>query len=133
MSDENWNETLAKKEVNYILELEDRIIVVENVPARISLETGERYFAPETVERLQNMICESKKTPARKLLGNFPAFSLPPARKRVRLQNREMAVSRIHIIAKIGGESSELGGLAGKGYKTLARQQLGLLSALCFI
>ena len=33
MSDENCNETLVEKEVNYILELEDRIIVVENVPA----------------------------------------------------------------------------------------------------
>jgi YgiT-type zinc finger domain-containing protein len=57
MSDENWNETLVEKKVKYILELEDRIIVVENVPARVSLETGERYFAPETVERLQQMSC----------------------------------------------------------------------------
>ena len=56
MSDENWNETLVEKKVKYILELEDRIIVVENVPARVSLETGERYFAPETVERLQQMV-----------------------------------------------------------------------------
>ena len=61
MSDENWNETLVEKEVNYILDLEDRIIVIKNVPARVSLETGERYFAPETVERLQKMIRESKK------------------------------------------------------------------------
>ena len=61
MSDENRNETLVEKEVNYILELEDRIIVVENVPARVSTETGERYFAPETVERLQQMGWESKK------------------------------------------------------------------------
>ena len=61
MSDENWNETLVEKEVNYILELEDRIIVVENVPARVCTETGERYFAPETVERLQQMVWESKK------------------------------------------------------------------------
>jgi hypothetical protein len=62
MSDEKWNETLVEKEVNYILELEDRIIVVENMPARVSLETGERYFAPETVERLHKMVWESKKT-----------------------------------------------------------------------
>jgi hypothetical protein len=61
MSDENWNETLVEKKVKYILELEDRIIVVENVPARVSLETGERYFAPETVERLQQMVWESKE------------------------------------------------------------------------
>ena len=63
MSDENWNETLVEKEVNYILELEDRIIVVENVPAHVSTETGERYFAPETVERLQQMVWESKNPP----------------------------------------------------------------------
>lgn len=31
MSGEKWNETLVEKEVNYILELENRIIVVENV------------------------------------------------------------------------------------------------------
>ena len=61
MSDKKWNETLVEKEVNYILEFEDRIIVVENVPARVSQETGERYFAPETVERLQKMVWESKK------------------------------------------------------------------------
>jgi len=61
MSDDKGNETLVEKEVKYILEIEDRIIVVENVPARVSLETGERYFAPETVERLQKMVWESKK------------------------------------------------------------------------
>ena len=61
MSDDKWNETLVEKEVKTILELEDRIIVVENVPARVSFETGERYFAPETVERPQKMIWESKK------------------------------------------------------------------------
>ena len=56
MSDENWTNTFVEKNVKYILELEERIIVVENVPARVSLETGERYFAPETVERLQKMV-----------------------------------------------------------------------------
>ena len=61
MSDDKWNETLVEKKVNYILEIKDRNIVVENVPARVSIETGERYFAPETVERLQKMIWESKK------------------------------------------------------------------------
>jgi hypothetical protein len=57
MSDENLNETLVEQNIKYILEFEDRIIVVENVPAHVSLQTGERYFAPETVERLQQMSC----------------------------------------------------------------------------
>ena len=61
MSDENWNETLVEKEVKTILELEECIIIVEKVPARVSLENGERYFAPETVERLQKVVWDSKK------------------------------------------------------------------------
>jgi len=32
--------------------------LVENVPARISLETGEQFFSPETVQRLQSFILQ---------------------------------------------------------------------------
>jgi hypothetical protein len=52
----DWNETMVDQKVTYVLEVEGRVIIVENVPARVSLETGERHFAPETVERLQGMI-----------------------------------------------------------------------------
>jgi hypothetical protein len=34
---------------------------VENVPARVCLETGERFFAPETVERLQQTVWEGRR------------------------------------------------------------------------
>jgi len=61
MNDDKWNEILVEQEGNYILELEDHIIVVEIVPARVSLESGERSFATETVKRLQKMVWESKK------------------------------------------------------------------------
>ncbi|HEX6288989.1 MAG TPA: hypothetical protein VFZ66_07350 [Herpetosiphonaceae bacterium] len=30
--------------------------MVEHVPARVDPETGERFFAPETVERLQQIV-----------------------------------------------------------------------------
>ena len=36
-------------------------MVVENVPARVCLETGEQFFSPETVERLQQMVWEQRK------------------------------------------------------------------------
>jgi hypothetical protein len=39
-------------------------MVVENVPARVCVETGEQLFSPETVERLQQMVWEQRK-PAR--------------------------------------------------------------------
>ena len=37
---------------------------IEHVPARVCRETGERLFAPETVERLQHIVWE-QRTPTR--------------------------------------------------------------------
>jgi YgiT-type zinc finger domain-containing protein len=56
MSNEVWNETLIEQRVNYTLELDGSFIIIENVPARLCVETGERFFSPETVERLQQII-----------------------------------------------------------------------------
>ncbi|MDL1910795.1 YgiT-type zinc finger protein [Chloroflexi bacterium CFX6] len=61
MSDYPWNEKLVEKKVTYTLEMEGRLIVIENVPARVNVETGEQLFAPETVERLQKLVWEQKK------------------------------------------------------------------------
>ena len=58
MQQNNWPvaETMVKKNVTYILEMEDKFIIVENVPARVSLETGEKFFSPQVVEKLQKTI-----------------------------------------------------------------------------
>ena len=49
-------EKLVERRVTYTLELEDKLYVVENVPARVDEETGEQFFAPDTVERLQAIV-----------------------------------------------------------------------------
>jgi YgiT-type zinc finger domain-containing protein len=51
-----WQEKLVEQKVTYILEVEGKFIVIENVPARVNMETGEKYFSPETVERLQQTV-----------------------------------------------------------------------------
>ena len=51
-----WNETLVDMKVTYHLEVKGRLFLIENVPARVNIETGERHFAPETVERLQQIV-----------------------------------------------------------------------------
>lgn len=51
-----YKETFEEKPVTYTIELEGEFVIVENVPARVCVETGETLFAPETVERLQKMI-----------------------------------------------------------------------------
>ena len=60
----NWNETLVDKKVTYHIEVNGRLFVIENVPARVNVETGENHFSPETVERLHKIIRE-RRSPVR--------------------------------------------------------------------
>jgi len=53
-----WHETLIGKTVTYDIEVDGRLLLIENVPARVNVETGERYISPETVERLQQTVWE---------------------------------------------------------------------------
>ena len=52
---------MVERRVTYTLEHEGHFYVVENVPARVDEETGEQYFAPSTVDRLQEVILSKQK------------------------------------------------------------------------
>ncbi len=54
-------ETMIESTVTYTIQHAGKFYVIENVPARVSQETGEQYFAPETVEHIQALIRSSKK------------------------------------------------------------------------
>ena len=56
----NAKETMVERKVTYTLKEDGRFIIVENVPARVCVETGEQFFSPETVERLQRIIWEEE-------------------------------------------------------------------------
>ncbi len=49
-------ERLVEQSVTYTLEMEGKFYTVENVPARVDEETGEQFFSPRAVERLQGII-----------------------------------------------------------------------------
>ncbi len=49
-------ETFTDELVTYTLEVEGQFIVVENVPARVCQETGEKLFAPDTVEHVYQLV-----------------------------------------------------------------------------
>lgn len=57
-------ETMVSTTVTYTLERNGKLVVVEHVPARVCLETGEQFFAPKTVERLQSL-ANGQQQPAR--------------------------------------------------------------------
>ena len=64
MSNEVWEKTCEEQKVTYVHEQQGKVLIIEHVPARVCRETGERLFAPETVERLQQIVWEQRK-PAR--------------------------------------------------------------------
>jgi YgiT-type zinc finger domain-containing protein len=50
------NETMSQTTVTYTLEHKGQFYIIEHVPARVCLETGEPFFSPETVEHIQRTI-----------------------------------------------------------------------------
>lgn len=57
----NWQEPLVEKQVTYTLNLNGKFFLIDNVPARVNEETGEQFFSPLTVERLQQTILEGQE------------------------------------------------------------------------
>ena len=56
MSHGTNEEHFEDREVTYTLLKDDKFYIVENVPARVNVETGEEFFSPQTVERLQRIV-----------------------------------------------------------------------------
>lgn len=67
-------ERLVERRVTYTLEMDGKLYVVENVPARVDEDTGEQFFAPHTVERLRDAILGGGKPD--KILGT-PVYEYP--------------------------------------------------------
>jgi YgiT-type zinc finger domain-containing protein len=57
-------ETMENRQVTYTIEVDGRIVVIEHVPARVCVETGEPFFSPETVERI-HAIVRGERRPVR--------------------------------------------------------------------
>ena len=57
-------ENLVDRQVTYTLEVNGEFFLIENVPARIDLDSGEQFFSPIVVERIQQIILD-RKAPTR--------------------------------------------------------------------
>jgi YgiT-type zinc finger domain-containing protein len=65
---------LEETEVTYTLEFGGKFYIIEHVPARVCRETGEQFFSPETVERIQDLI-KGGKEPTR--VVETPVYEYP--------------------------------------------------------
>jgi YgiT-type zinc finger domain-containing protein len=64
---------VSEEKVSYTLFYEGHWIIVENVPAKVCHQCGEKLFDPDTVDRLQTVIWK-KQRPERKI--ETPVFDL---------------------------------------------------------
>ena len=78
MSDVYPHERFLEQEVTYIAEVDGRLIMIEHVPARVCLQTGEKLYSPETVERIQ-AIAWGHAPPIRTITAPVYEFSDPGA------------------------------------------------------
>lgn len=51
---------LKEKQVNYVVDLENTIIIVKGVPAKVCTKCGEQYFDDETTENIEKIVNQLK-------------------------------------------------------------------------
>ena len=85
-------ETFVAQQVTYTLEVRGKFFIIEHVPARVCVETGEQLLSPETVERLQRTIW-GRKQPNRLL--ETPVFEFAgPTRRATRTPGKRRKAPR---------------------------------------
>ena len=57
---------MREQSVTYTIQMDDKLVVVEHVPAMVCDQCGERLYSPETVERLQQTVWD-QRSPSRVL------------------------------------------------------------------
>ena len=55
------DERMVDRLVTYTIEYNGRIVIIEDVPARVDPETGEQFFSPATVEQLQAIVWSGRQ------------------------------------------------------------------------
>jgi hypothetical protein len=55
------NGFLIDQKVTYTLEMDGKLFLIKNVPARVNVETGEQFFSPKTVDRLQQIVWKGQQ------------------------------------------------------------------------
>lgn len=62
---------LEEKKVNYVVDLENTIIVIKGVPAKVCINCGEQYFNDETSENIESIVNQLKSLSAEVTVVNY--------------------------------------------------------------
>lgn len=62
---------LEEKKVNYVVDLEDTIIIIKGVPAKVCIQCGEQYFDDETAENIEKIVNQLKQLATEVTIVNY--------------------------------------------------------------
>ena len=67
-----WLKRMAEeKKVNYVVNLEETIIIIKGVPAKVCTECGEQYFDNETSENIEKIVNQLKQISTEVTIVNY--------------------------------------------------------------
>ena len=52
---------LQERKVNYVVDLENTIIIIKGVPTKVCTQCGEQYFDDETAENIEKIVNQLKQ------------------------------------------------------------------------
>lgn len=63
---------IEKKKVNYVVDLEDTIIIIiKGVPAKVCTQCGEQYFDDEIAENIEKIVNQLKQLATEVTIVNY--------------------------------------------------------------
>ena len=62
---------LEKRKVNYVVDLENAIIIIKKVPAKVCTQCGEQYFDDETAENIEKIVNKLKQLSTEVTIVNY--------------------------------------------------------------
>ena len=62
---------LVEKKINYVVNLENTIIIIKGVPAKVCNQCGEQYFDDETTENIEKIVNQLKELETEVTIVNY--------------------------------------------------------------
>lgn len=62
---------LEERKVNYVVNLENTIIIIKGVPASVCAECGEKYYDDETAKNIEEIVNSLKKLAVEVSIVNY--------------------------------------------------------------
>ena len=62
---------LEEKTVNYMVDLENTIIIIKEVPAKVCTQCGEQYFDDETSKNIERIVNQLKELATEVTIVNY--------------------------------------------------------------